>query len=123
MISSVTVAQEAQVEPLEINDNEHEVVKRTTNWPSVLAVKTSLKYIAVTLEKYNGLVVYDINGKFIKKIDVKKPIWECQFVTDDEVLVVQADEENTVEIINVEGEKKQSLKWNYQDFFKGKPNS
>lgn len=126
-VASVTPAKDAGLEPLMTNEEaENELqVKRTTNWPSILsvAVNAAKNRLAVAVEKYNGLLIYECSEstfKYLKKIETQGPIWEHHFLSPNEVLVVQAQESHQVQIHNLEDETKKVEKVSIDnDFFKG----
>jgi len=130
VVSSVICAQDAKLEELNFNDTNKEQsdlqIKRTTSWPSILGVcvapetDTKTMLIAVSLEKFNGILIYsfcDNELNFLKKISSSGSIWDHHFVGAKEVAILQAVENENIDILNID-ENKHELVKTQNDFFK-----
>jgi len=130
LVSSVICAQDAKLEELNFDHMTKEQselqIKRTTSWPSILGVcvapetdsKTTL--ITVTLEKFNGILIYsfcDNELNYLKKISSSGPMWDHQFVGTKEVAILQAVENENIDILNIDENKHEVVK-TQNDFFK-----
>lgn len=130
VVSSVICAQDAKLEELDIDvdtNKEQHQFKRTTSWPSILGVRiapeaanTKNTLITVSLEKFNGILVYaycDNELTYLKKILSSGPLWDHQFINATEVALLQAKENENIDIVNIE-ENKHELVKTHADFFK-----
>lgn len=128
-------AKDAGLEPLKIaNDkNKHDndpKVKRMP-WPAVLAIRISNQdddkaVIAVTLEAWNGILVYTSTEKdllqYCKSIKVDGPIWDYQFNQHNTLVTVQAVPDQYLVFIDIDKESQEvkSIPTNQAAFFQGK---
>jgi len=130
IVSSVICAQDAKLEELNFNDNNKEQsdlqIKRTTSWPSILGVciapetDTKTTLITVSLEKFNGILIYsfcDNELTYMNKISSSGAMWDHQFVSNKEVAIIQAVENENIDIRNIDENKHEVVK-TQNDFFK-----
>ena len=131
-ICSVTCAEDAKLDSLQIDpDPEKEdvtemKVKRTTSWPSILGVRVQDHLMAVSIEKFHGILIYDYCDNMVvykKKILTSSPIWDHTIIPGGLLLVVQAcQQHNYVQTIEVDEIDTKSCTEIAQaeDFFQGK---
>lgn len=123
-LASVTPAEDAGLEPLTTEAETELQIKRTTNWPSILNISTfsdDRDLLAVSVENFKGLMIYNSKLMYVKKILTQEFIWEHHFIGSNEILVVQAQEKNPVQVchLKVEAPQWQPVPMTNKEFFKG----
>ncbi len=139
ILASVTCAEDAGLDQLKIDqaDNEENIpnqlkVKRTTYWPSVLGVRivpqeSSGKVLAaVTIEKFQGFVLYEIEQnvmKFRQKVETEGPIWDFEFINSETLVFVTAVQGKNLQTLHIGAKEKKAnvieFSTSLEDFFKG----
>ena len=120
-IDQVLVAQDANLQPLEA-----EVDPKThrTPWPSVLDIQENETHLAVSLEAFQGIALYQLNAEkfsFTRKLSISSALWSFRFLNFNELMFIQACDANPLVILKLEDSKEMKVPMkNSQDFFKGK---
>ena len=118
-IDQVLVAQDANLQPLEeqVDPKTHR-----TPWPSVLDVQEFETQLAISLEAFRGILLYQIQEEklnFNRKVSIQSELWSFRFLNSNELIFIQACDVNPLKILQDDKEIVVPLK-NSQEFFKGK---
>ena len=89
-MDQVLVAQDANLQPLEeqVDPKTHR-----TPWPSVLDVQEFETQLAVSLEAFRGILLYQIQEEklnFNRKVSIQSELWSFRFLNSNELIFIQA---------------------------------
>ena len=120
-IDQVLCAQDADLQPLQV-----EVDQKThrTPWPSVLDIQEHETNLAVSLEAFQGLVLYQVENEklvFKLKVSLATTLWSFRHLSRNELIFTQASNESPLMILQVDKNEMEKVPIkDSQDFFKGK---
>jgi len=116
-MDQVLVAQDANLQPLEeqVDPKTHR-----TPWPSVLDVQEFETQLAISLEAFRGILLYQIQDEklnFNRKVSIQSELWSFRFLNSNELIFIQACDVNPLVILQDDKEIVVPMK-NSQEFFK-----
>jgi len=93
-----------------------------TPWPSVLDIQKNETHLAVSLEAFQGIVLYQLHDEkfsFTRKLSISSALWSFRFLNFNELMFIQACDANPLVILKLEDSKEMKVPLkNSQDFFK-----
>merc|ERR1712018_476229 len=102
-LDQVLCAKDANLQPLEV-----EVDQKThrTPWPSVLEVQEYENNLAVSLEAFQGIVLYALQNEkfsFVRKVSLDSALWTFRYLPNsNEFIFIQASDVKPLKIMKID---------------------